>query len=398
MRGRGRRKSVPSRSPSGERTEQREALERRWQRRMSRADELAALVTGESLADEPFHRWLPFKQAFSPELVRLFLTEAEGLDLAGGGRPLLDPFAGCGTFAVECARRGLPAIGIEALASLVFVASAKSATGVPELPDLADCRTWQQAAQRLELPVHRAALICAVARQHTSDGRPRKNAPPLLDTLQEVVGMMRQDVRRPLAPAPRLEQGDARRLEPITDGAIGGILASPPYLSRLDYTRATRAHEMVYRYWRAGRELDRRRHDQIRAHPKAYRQKWTHIMPPAVVESCEALIATGQKKLAGVVRSYFEDIFNAVSQCRRVLADGAPCWIVVGGARLKGVYVPSDVILAEFAQGHGFEALAFRVARRLIRTGRRLGGLSDVAPRESILVLRKTADPTDGTG
>lgn len=363
---------------------------------MSRADELAELVTGESLADEPFHRWLPFKQAFSPELVRLFLSEARDLDLADGGRSLLDPFAGCGTFAVECARGGLPAIGIEALASFVFVASAKSATAVPDLPDLADCQTWQQVAQRLELPVHRAALICAVARRHTSDGKLNKNAPPLLDALDEVVRMMRQDVRRPLAPAPRVEQGDARRLEPIADGAIGGILTSPPYLSRLDYTRATRPHEMVYRYWHPGRELDRRRDDQIRAHPKAYRQRWTHSMPPAVVESCDALIAAGQTKLAGVVRSYFEDIFNAMGQCHRVLADGAPCWVVVGGARLKGVYVPSDAILAEFTQGHGFEVVGFRVARRLIPSGRKLGGLSDVAPRESILVLRKTTGATDG--
>ena len=390
MRGRGPRKPIPTRSHTGEPTGEREALERRWHRRLSRDDRWAGLVCGETLADEPFHRWLPFRQAFSPELVRLFLARADNLPAAGARTPLLDPFAGCGTFVVECARRGIAAVGVEALASLAFVASAKGATQMPDLPDLTDCRTWQQAAERLDLPVHRAALICAVARQHTSDGRLNKSAPPWASLLDEVVSMMGQDIRRPLAPVPRVEQGDARRLEQIADGSISGMLTSPPYLSRHDYTRAARPHEMVDRYWYPGRDWTHRRSDQLRAHPKAYHQRWTRTMPPAVAESCQALLGGGQTKLAGVVRSYFEDVFTAAAECRRVLIDGAPCWIVVGGARLKGVYVPSDAILAEFAERHGFEVIDFRVARRLIPSGRKLGGLSGVAPRESILVLRKT--------
>ncbi|MHC4067871.1 MAG: hypothetical protein ACYSUI_25665, partial [Planctomycetota bacterium] len=325
---------------------------------------------------------------FSPELVRLFLSEACSEGVAGRRtRPLLDPFVGCGTFAVECACRGIPALGVEVLASLAFVALAKSAVQAPSLPDLTGCRTWQQVAEKLELSIHRAALICAVARRHTSDGRATKNAPPLADVLNDVVDMMRQDVRRPLTAALRIRQGDARRLESVGDASIGGILTSPPYLSRHDYTRATRPHETVYRFWYPAGDLTARRNDQIRAHPKAYTQRWTQTMPPAVIEACQALLAAGEGKLAGVVRSYFEDMFTCLGECRRVLADGAPCWIVVGGARLKGVYVPSDLILAEHAASCGFEVADLRVARRLIPTGRKLGGLAEVSPRETVLVL-----------
>ena len=394
MRGRGRHPKTRlssrrgSRAPQGPPTDEREALERRWFTRIERQPGLAALVTGAQLADEPLHRWLPFKQGYAPELVRRFLTET-GLKAPSRG-PLLDPFSGCGTFAVECARQGVPARGAEALASLVFVAEAKTADAFDPLPDLSASSSWEEAAERLTDPVHQAALICAVARQHTSEGRLNKNAPALDKTLGEVAELMSEDLQCPLTVKPQFEQGDARRLEALEAGSIGGMLTSPPYLSRYDYTKATRPHEMVYRYWYAGRDLSTRRDDQVRAHPRAYRQQWEQAVPPAVEEACAALIAVDEQKLAGVVRSYFEDLFAAVSGFARVLAAGAPCWMVVGGARLKDVYVPSDVILAEFAQEQRFEVLELREARRLTPTGRNLGGLTNVAPRESIIILRRT--------
>lgn len=387
MRGR-RKKPVPTHSWTGEPTIERESLERRWFGRLNREDRLAALVTGEALADEPFHRWLPFKQAFAPGLVRLFLSEARRSQTGAARLPLLDPFAGAGTFVIECARQGVSALGVEALSSLAFLASARATAEFPGLPDLGGCDTWQQVADQLELPIHRAALICAVARQHTSAGRLNKNAPPLPDVLETVVEMIREDLRTPLPMPVNVERGDARRLASIDDASIGGILTSPPYLSRYDYTRTTRPHEMVYRYWYDAPDLGERRGHQVRAHPKAHRQRWTQPLPPAVAEACQALSATGQKKLAGVVRSYFEDVFTALGECRRVLADGAPCWIVVGGARLKDVYIPADVIVADFAERCGFEVDDLRVARRLLPAGRNLGTLTNVTPRESIVALR----------
>jgi hypothetical protein len=150
---------------------------------------------------------------------------------------------------------------------------------------------------------------------------------------------------------------------------------------------------MVYRYWYGGRDLSERRRDQIRAHPRAYRQTWSKHAHPAVGEACEALSTAGEKKLAGVVRSYFEDMSAALCECARVLRHGAPCWVVVGGARLKNVYIPTDTILPELVESHNLSTVAIRVARRLIPAGRKLGTLSDVAPRESILVMRKSETP-----
>ena len=369
----------------GEPTAAREALERRWFHRLKPAPQLAPLVTGAALCEEPFHRWLSYKQAFAPELVRLFLNQSCG----DRSEPLLDPFAGSGTFPIECARRGVAALGIEALASLVFLACARSASEFPDLPDLRGAASWQDFAERLTVPIHRAALICAVARRHSSDGNPLRNPRPLTDELAAVVHMIREDLRSPLPARVSVELGDARSMSDIADASIGGILTSPPYLSRHDYTKLTRPHEQVHGFWHPAASQTERRAAQVRAHPKAYRGQRSEPMPPAVGEACDALRACGEDKLAGIVRSYFEDISAALTEFARVLRPDRPCWLVVGAARLKDVYIPSDTILADIAKNCGFAVTEMRVARTLTPGGRKLGGLDNISPRESLIVLRR---------
>lgn len=382
----GRRDSRRSRRFIGEPTAAREALERRWFHRLKPAPRLARLVTGAALCEEPFHRWLSYKQAFAPELVRLFLDQACG-DCA---EPLLDPFAGSGTFPIECARRGVAALGIEALASLVFLACSRSASEFPDLPDLRGAASWQDFAERLTVPIHRAALICAVARRHSSDGKPLRNARPLIDELAAVTDIIRKDLRSPLPARVSVATGDARSMSDIADDSIGGILTSPPYLFRHDYTKLARPHEQVHAFWHPGASQTERRQTQVRAHPKAHRRPWREETTPAVAEACEALRARGEDKLSGIVRSYFEDIGAALGEFARVLRSDRLCWLVVAGARLKDVYIPSDTILANIAESCGFTVSELRVARTLTPGGRKLGGLDNISPRESVLILRRS--------
>lgn len=386
----GRGNSRRTRRLIGEPTAAREALERRWFHRLKPVPQLAPLVTGAALCEEPFHRWLSYKQAFAPELVRLFLNQEHGVRWPTTGEPLLDPFAGSGTFPIECARRGVAALGIEALASLAFLASSRSASEFPDLPDLRGALRWQDFAERLTVPIHRAALICAVARRHSSDGNPLRNPRPLIDEFTLVADMIREDLRSPLAKRVSVDLGDARRMSDIADDSIGGILTSPPYLSRHDYTKLTRPHQQVHGFWHPAASQTERRAAQVRAHPKAYRGQRSEPTPPAVGEACDALRARGEDKLAGIVRSYFEDISAALTEFARVLRPDRPCWLVVGAARLKDVYIPSDTILADVAQGCGFTVSELRVARTLTPAGRKLGGLDNISPRESLIVLRRS--------
>jgi len=384
---RGRRQSCAS---TGVLTTAREALENRWARRLVYEPRLGSMVTAKGGQREPYHRWMAYCQGFSPDLVRLFLRQADGLQRRRADPPLLDPFSGSGTLVVECARRGVRALGVEAMPSLVFLTSVAGARDVPPLPDLRGVTTWEQAAERLELAVHRAALIYAVGARHTSAGRLNANAPALLDVLDQTVRMMRDDLRKPLPVTNPVRQGDARKLDGIDAGSIGGILTSPPYLSRHDYTAILKPYETVYAYWYESRSAAQRKLDQIAAHPAALtRRTPADTLPEAAEEVCTSLTARDERKLTALVRAYIADLCEVLAQCSRTLRPGAPCWIVIGGTRLKRVYVPADLILAELASSFGLTVVRVRFARRLNDAGRKLGYLRSVAPRESVLELQK---------
>ena len=71
---------------------------------------------------ESFHRWYNFVLGFSDQLVEKILVKFSVDSTA----TVLDPFCGTGTTMVECAKRGIPSIGIDANPFAVFAARVKS--------------------------------------------------------------------------------------------------------------------------------------------------------------------------------------------------------------------------------------------------------------------------------
>ena len=434
------------------------------------------MVSARGAPPEPFHRWIHYKQGFSPGLVRLFLQEQAGRFHRPNALPLLDPFAGSGTVTIECARRGVPAIGVEALASLAFLANARSEREMPPWPealareypilggtrpaqdgmpalkpgmlkasqDMAAARAampperrsavaigWESIADRLTHPLHRAALMLAVGRRHTSSGRLNRGADPFLQVLDDVLTMIREDLLQPLTIANVVHEGDARCLTMIDDQSIGGILTSPPYISRHDYASIAAPYERVYRHWFPPGESNRPRETQMAgrvkpgassraagfsprgdAHPPRAAgfsprddapprraagfsprderrfASGTSVPDPAR-EAADQLEAIGERKLAAEVRAYFVDLAQVLSECHRVLAPGGICWMVIGGARLKDVHIPSDIIVAEQAESIGFDIETVRVAREVTNSRRKFGRIGHIAPRESVIVVTK---------
>lgn len=412
----------------GEPSREREALERRWFPRMSRQPALAALVTAQSAQLEPFHRWTRYRQGFSPELVRRFLAEYIAPRGDHDAMPILDPFSGSGTVVVECARRKVVACGLDASPALVRLAQARFELEFVEPPQPAPDEELHRYAERLTHPSQRAALLAAEARRFAGDGRPLRNPEPLAKRLDEVAAMMREDLRVPLAWSNDCRVDDARTMDTVEDQSVGGVLTSPPYLSRYDYAAITDPLDELAQLWDPAANVGAR----VPAHPRASVESrpmpsvdgavvgpesdaadelnesdmpggdWepldddqppAPISPagphPAVIEARDVLRQAGHRRLARVVDAYFTDMDRFLQAGVRVLAPGAPVWLVIGGARLKDVYVPTDLVLAEMAGAVGFEVEEVRVARDLSDARRRLGGLTKTAPRESILVMSR---------
>lgn len=313
-----------------EREEAREAIEREYRDLLEHDDSLATLVTGEEAAREPFHRWLPYRQKFSPGLVRRFLKGVKGI--------VLDPFGGSGTTAIAAAQAGVRAVSVEAVPVLAFLTRARF--------------------------------------------RPSPRADAILVAAGAQAGWLEADRARPLPPLGSAIVGDARRL-PFRDHVFGGIVTSPPYLSRYDYVGQAAPLSRLFDPDRAAR-----RDAQVRAAVGRRTRRSEEPLPAAAEEAAEGLDAKGVRGTAALVRAYFADLDAFLGEARRVLRKAAPLWLVIGGADLDREYVPADLIAAEQARRRGFLLDGISVARRLREAGRFLGGLRDVAPRESVLRLR----------
>lgn len=371
---------------SREPTLAREELERRWRAHLTQEPRLATLVTAQGNAREPFHRWLPYRQGFSPGLVRLFLTET-GRGLAD--RPILDPFSGSGTTITECSRQRREAIGVEAMPALAFLAGEKFERTWTPLPPLNGLNAWEAIADRLTLPLHQAALMIAEARRHTGAGSLNRSAPSIADSLESVARTMAEDFQNPLPLRNPSLVGDARELKVIECESIAALLTSPPYLSRYDYVQTNDPIETVFRCWHdseepAPREL------QVRASPRGRKlAKAAFDLHPAVRETYEVLTAASQPRHAAAVANYFSDMQSVLNSVHRVLLPNAPAWLIIGGVRLKDVYVPADLIVVEMAQQSGYLVEAIRVARELNPVRRKFGSVGHLAPRETLIALRR---------
>jgi hypothetical protein len=366
----------------------REALEREFDPRIDVDDAYERLVTAEGGRDEPFHRWHPYRQAYSPELVRRFLQEANCVD-----GPILDPFSGSGTTVTECARQGRAAYGVDAVPVLAWLLGARFATSAPQFPPVpaeSPFSSWYAAATE---PIQRAAVLLAAGRTVSGAGRPKRAASPE-QLVHDVYGMIAEDLQRPLAPLGRAVAGDARSL-PFQAGTFGGAVTSPPYLSRYDYARINAPMEKLFRSGEAGTNRKRQLRAAVGVKDKYLRKPTRAVIPAAAEEAARGLEQQGNRADAGVVRNYFADLGRTLVELRRTLKPGAPAWIVIGGADLDREYVPADLVCAEQAERIGFRVDGVTEARKLREYTRRLGGLSAVAPRESIVRLRRGPDRPD---
>ncbi|MFC1708201.1 hypothetical protein ACFL59_15520 [Planctomycetota bacterium] len=373
------------------RARERESLERRWRPVLEHRPHLEALVTAATGRDEPLHRWLHFRPGFGPGLVRDFLARG---GVAGG--PLLDPFSGSGTTVLEAALRGHAGVGIEVQPSLCFLTQVAFYRGeVPDLPDLlqrGEESHERKLAESLTHPVHRAALLSAASKALRADGSHKRRSPANIGTLvRAAFHMIREDLAQPPTGRGLVLQGDARRL-PLRNGSAGGALTSPPYIARFDYRRIVSPLDKLCRVWRGSHE-HRGGSAQLQACRRGRRARPGRATPPVRPAAREAwcrLEEIGRGQAASVCADYFAGLEDSLRAMARVLQLGSPVWIVIGGAFLHEVYVPSDLICAEILEEAGLEIERLEVARNLAHSGgRRLGNLRGVVPRETLIQARK---------
>lgn len=366
--------------------------------------DLGHLVTYKPNKRLPIYNWFHFKEAFSPNFVKLMLSQ---FDLHED-MWILDPFCGVGTTLLASKERGVNAVGIDAHPVCSFVSKVKTRdyhletlneskrdlfSRKFEKPDLKgidpllrkafssfaleDVLFFKSEIGKIKDLVVRGffALALVVSAMRVSyavkDGAVirffKKKHPPLRKvfrtTVKKFIRHLRKAEFKPCEIA--VKRGDARRLDFLETESFDSVVTSPPYLNKLEYTRAFDVEEALLN------ELTGM--DSTKAYLGTDRERGQGVFP--------------KLDLPLIAKAYFSDMELCLREMYRVLRRGGKAALVVGQGVFPDGIVESDVLIAKLAESVGFNAEKRIVVNKRVATRERTVKIG--VALESILLLAK---------
>lgn len=394
--------------------------------------DLATAATSRELHTAPRHRWFYFPHSYSYRLVDEIL---DLWDLPATGT-LADNFVGSGTTLVEGARRGLQTAGFDLSPLSVAVTNVKtrsydpaaierrlerimeaSPVNPPSLPDrLTRAFTSQELSEifrllnpmsRMRKPMRDFFLVALLwgtrgfSRAVPDGGWFRwqewaDRSTEIREAFQEAASIMIRDVQAvdwPEGSSGRsARKADARKL-PLPSSSADGLITSPPYANRHDYSRVF--HISLLLLGVVEQEVTRLRHRSIRSHvearePIGHRRSLKRWTPPASLDAVlSALPEDADPRIERLLRGYFEDIHLSLLEVCRVLAPGGRAAYVLGNVRHAGVMVPVDEITVDLAGQVGLATDAGWVMRQRGNAAQQMGRFGREPSRESVILFTK---------
>lgn len=402
---------------------------------------------------QPRHRWYPFKEGFSNQLV----TEAirQSTRLKKKTIRVLDPFGGSGTTPLAAALNGHDSITFEVNPFCAFTAKVKCLPGkwneksfrnivkkvltksrlrdtpspleiVSTFTDGDDRSKWlfnrpvlrafqsmwdvieesaDGYAAPLKLAAIRSAMNCCNAKK---DGKCLRYYEDWKETnykqqdfyfnFSSFVNRMLRDID--IAPIRRdrkveILRGDARlKLCEVEDASCDLFVTSPPYLNSFDYSDIYRPELFLGQFVKSNEELRTIRLETVRSHVQVDWGGETATDNPMVSVAVSALRKGGilwNKKIPTMVEAYFYDMRRVIAEAARILKPGAEAWIVVSTSAYNGIQIPVDLILADLGCAQGFTLNGIYVLRALRAAGQQQSSFkhNGLPLRESLIILKR---------
>jgi adenine-specific DNA methylase len=415
-------------------------------------EDLAKLVNWSSTKDAPLHRWIRYREAYSPSLI-----DALGL----GGR-ILDPFCGCGSMLIGAAARGRKSTGIDLNPLATFSARVKSSPLLKsEIRDLQsfqkslpealpfDVEPWLpdfSVAHKMFEPIilHtmlriRSAVatsgmskrardflhLCWIAileevgnyykegngiKYRNVQRKPGKYVPRedgvwqrkrfgedqeafVLTAFIRHLGIMLADtvLWHPNWCEPEIIRGSSLHMPSLTNSKFDSIVFSPPYANRFDYFESMKVELWFGEFVKEKTDLQELRKSSLRSHLSSdlARDQEKFETLEQLIELMDRSASSWRMGVPNLLRGYFSDIVEVLRHCRNKLDSGA-CYVVVGNSAFGGVIVPSDTITAEAGLRAGFREADIWVTRHLTVAPQQRASLAGLEGfmRESVVVLR----------
>lgn len=193
----------------------------------------------------------------------------------------------------------------------------------------------------------------------------------------------------------------------VPDKSADHIFTSPPYLNNYDYADRTRMELYFFgeaQTWGDITKLVRDRlitsaTTQINREEERYRispeiaqaePKVFEFLTDAVSELGRRRLQKGGKKSYDfMVSGYFNDLFQVLADCFRVLKKGKKAVFVLGDSAPYGVHIPTDELIGKLGVSVGFSDYKLDVLRERGGKWKDNPQRHDVLLRESIVTLTK---------
>jgi tRNA G10 N-methylase Trm11 len=397
--------------------------------------DLARAATSRLLKQRPVHRWFYFPHSYSPELVEAVLDTWE----LQTGSHILDPFVGAGTTLLVAGDRGYNALGLDLLPLAVLVSNAKSASYDPQAIQTA-LLTVMDTAQSInewpgEIPVRLARALTEA--EYTLLWRLRRailqfNEPvrgfmllALLNILPQfsravanggwfrwvekseqtdlILPTFRSRVQQMLDEIEEVRSAnnhcghfnqtvairhDARRIHSL-ERTFDGLITSPPYPNRHDYTRVFQIELLILGHSEDG--ISQLRHNSLRSHveahpPDSMSMEGYHL--PGALRAClDKMPSNVDQRIPRMLRGYFEDMYLVLRSAKRSMRPNGRLALVVGNVRHAGVLIPVDEVLAMVGEMAGLHWTETWVIRLRGNSAQQMGKYGRVPSRESIVLF-----------
>ena len=191
----------------------------------------------------------------------------------------------------------------------------------------------------------------------------------VLKRLSDCLGTAMADVKTGgYGPPAEVFERDALQIDQVVPSAsVSLAMFSPPYCNLFNYIKAYKLELWMGGFLNSYSDIQSLTAKGIRSRLEGLRKEPDSSLLPEAAEIAN-LISQSQlwsDALPDVVRGYFTDMTAALSSLHEALRPEGRTIVVVGNSALAGVLIPTDLLLSAAAEKIGFSVANISVARHL---------------------------------
>ncbi|MBE6719179.1 MAG: hypothetical protein E7571_00805 [Ruminococcaceae bacterium] len=359
----------------------------------------------------PYHQWFLYREGFSNELI----TELIEMSDAAPGECIIDPFCGSGTTNVVASLNGYDTLGLDVNPMSAFITNAKIAHYSKEdlqkalefkesaivsesysiKPGFEDVHKYfsdnnyyallriktfidsltDSKAKDLLFVAYLSIIMDCSNRKRDGNGLKVRTTKVVSvpEYFAEKVEMIVQDIKEQQSDIGVKGYGIYDTAYNLNlnynnkwgDISAGAIIFSPPYANSFDYFESYKLELVLGEFASGVRGINDLRKYAVRSFIGAEKQDSCDRYVDLIAREIENAIPEKEKetgktdsrtrKVPNMIRGYFSDMREVIRQCSKCLSKGKKTYIVVDQSAYVGKIVPTDLLLAYFAELEGFK-------------------------------------------